>query len=244
MAVAAAAAAVAWGCSGEVRPEVMPGVDACSRCNMVIDRLGQAGGLAVEGEFLPFDSPVCMLQTLNERRRTDPGDAGVAYVAEYSSGTFRRADSTWFVLTNRVPTVMEGCVLSFGGADEARDFAAPGDTVTGWHGFRLARSVPDRRVAMTLTERGLEPSVAEAAKGDLVELVIARDTSSVDPVDLTIRGYEEAGGIHLPASGASVAFRFYATLPGGGFPVVRAGRQVPVGTVRVTGTHTPDEDAL
>jgi hypothetical protein len=243
IAVAAAAVAVAWSCSGEVRPEVIPGVDACSRCNMIIDRVNEAAGLAIEDDFMPFDSPVCMLQTLHERRRTHAGDPGVAYVAEYGSGAFRRADSTWFVLTDRVPTVMGGRVLTLGGVEEANGFAEPGDTVSDWHGVRLARGTPDRRVQMALTPSGLEPFVAEAAKGDLVELVIASEIAVVEGVDLTIRGYEDAGVIRIPGSGDAVTFRFFATRPGAGFPVIRPGRKAPVGTVRVTGTHTPDEDA-
>jgi len=241
-AILVAVGVAATGCSGQPTPEVMAGVDVCARCNMISDRVDQAAGLIMESSFVPFDSPTCMLMTFDERRRTADGVPAAAYLAEYGSGTFHRADSTWFVLTDRVPTVMASRALCFGGVEAARHFAASGDTVTDWRGFRLARSAPDRRVVVTIGPEGMEPPLVEASKGELVELEIHSAASGTEALELTIRGYEDAGSIRVPPGGGVATFRFFASRPGAGFPVGRSGGGATLGTVRVSGAHTPDEE--
>ena len=44
------------------------GIDACRECNMVIDRVNEACGYVGEGEFVTFDSPMCLLRNLDAMR--------------------------------------------------------------------------------------------------------------------------------------------------------------------------------
>jgi hypothetical protein len=51
------------GCTGDEKPAITAGVDACDACSMVIDQVNQACGYVREGSFVPFDSPGCLLRT-------------------------------------------------------------------------------------------------------------------------------------------------------------------------------------
>ena len=64
-------------CSGEVRPEVAVGIDACANCNMVIDTPNQACGYVADGEFVSFDSPACLLRSLRTPVRCRACSTGV-----------------------------------------------------------------------------------------------------------------------------------------------------------------------
>ena len=57
------------GCSSDVRPEIVAGVDACSECNMIIDTPAQACGFVDGSTFVTFDSPACLLRNYETRRR-------------------------------------------------------------------------------------------------------------------------------------------------------------------------------
>ena len=60
------------GCSREITPAVVAGVDACAHCNMVIDDVNQAAGWIQDGEFVPFDSPGCLLARYEALRDRPP----------------------------------------------------------------------------------------------------------------------------------------------------------------------------
>ena len=114
------ALAVLQGCSREVKPAVTAGVDACAACNMAIDRPNQACGYVLDGRFVPFDSPACLLRSYEALRRAGGALPEAVYFADYRTGVFHRADSTAFLLTDRVPTVMNAGVICFGKEEEAR----------------------------------------------------------------------------------------------------------------------------
>ncbi len=79
---------------GTVTPEVAAGIDACHQCNMVIDQVNQACGFVDQGEFIPFDSPGCLLASCDERRKGGLRVPGAIFFADYRDGTWHPAEST------------------------------------------------------------------------------------------------------------------------------------------------------
>ena len=59
------------GCSGEVEPEILAGVDACRECNMIIDQANQACGYVRAREVITFDSPGCLLRYVESLPREE-----------------------------------------------------------------------------------------------------------------------------------------------------------------------------
>ena len=230
-------------CSGEIHPEVTAGVDACRGCNMVIDTVNQACGHVAEGEFVPFDSPGCLLRRHDELRRQGTEIPTEIFFADYENGAFVPVESAVFLVTAHVPTVMNSGVLSFatvGGAEAMRTTAE--EEITDWMGYRRLRGRPDAIVEATLSSVGLSPEVVEVAKGDLVLFRINGDQLD-DAVTMSIRGYPEVGDFVIAPSKESTELRFFATRPGMGFPIVGTDERA-LGMIRVTGAHTADEEAL
>ena len=76
------------GCAREPAIEIVEGIDVCRECNMVIDQVNQAAGFVSGGEFIPFDSPGCLLrfyESLPKSERPRPEDI---YFADYRDGAF------------------------------------------------------------------------------------------------------------------------------------------------------------
>jgi hypothetical protein len=231
-------------CSREVTPAVVAGVDACRQCGMVIDHVNQACGYEAEGEFVTFDSPMCLLRSY-EARRAEGRPAPVAvHFADYHDASFHVAEEVTFLLTDRVPTVMEGRVLCFASHESAAAMREhPDDVLADWVGFRTRRGRPDVVVEVVLAADGMAPEVVEAAKGDLV-LLRARGQSLDRTLAITVTGYPEAGTVSLPTSGDEVEFRILAQRPGAGFPIIDADTGDPLGRLRISGAHTMDEEAM
>jgi len=231
------------GCSGEVTPVIVAGVDACRECNMIIDTPGQACGFIDGREFVTFDSPVCLLRNYESRRREGRGTPTEVYFADYGDGSLHPASAVTFVLTDRVSTVMESGALCFAGREAAEAVAHQNDEpMTDWQGYQLAHGVPDRVIAVRFETAGMVPEIVESTKGEL--LLWKAIASGLDrDLVVSIRGYPEVGEITVPASGNEVSFRMRAARPGTGFPVVEAGTDEPIGVLRVLGAHTTDEEA-
>ena len=233
---------VVQGCRGEVEPVVTAGVDACSHCNMVIDRRNQACGYVLGGRFIPFDSPKCLLRSYEALRRGKQELPEAVFFADYGTEAFHPADSTIFVLTDRVPTVMDARVVCFGAMRDARGFVQGTDElVEGWSRYQLARGVPDRRHDVVVSSEGMQPSAIEAIKGEFVELSLRGSGLREDRV-LVVKGYDEVGEIRICASGEVTACRFWAVRPGAGFPVVDVADNGTIGMIKVAGAHTLDEE--
>jgi hypothetical protein len=231
-------------CSGEVKPEIVAGVDACQECNMVIDTPGHACGFVDAGEFVTFDSPVCLLRNYESRRKQGQGLPVDLYFADHGDGSLHPAERVTFVLTGHVPTVMESGVLCFASRKAAEAAIRHEDErITDWEGYQLARGVPDRVIAVRFNTTGMVPDLVESVKG---ELLLWTGTSSGLDQDLvvSIKGYPEVGEITIPASGGEVVFRMKASRPGMGFPVMEAGTDKPLGMLKVHGAHTADEEIL
>jgi hypothetical protein len=229
------------GCAREPAIEIVEGIDVCRECNMVIDQVNQSAGFVSGGEFIPFDSPGCLLrfyESLPKSERPRPEDI---YFADYRDGAFYPAVRTTFLLTSHIPTVMNAQVVAFSDAEGAMGTRShPDEVVTDWYGYRTERGTPEAVLEVVFGAEGMEPELVEADKGDLVVLRAVGLGLEEDLV-LSIQGYPEAGSLTIPASGEAVEIRFLASKPGVGFPI-GADDGHPLGVLRVTGAHTPDEE--
>jgi hypothetical protein len=232
------------GCSGDVKPQVAAGIDVCSECNMVIDKVNEACGYVVGNEFVAFDSPGCLLRGCESTQEEGQPLPELIYFADYRDATFHLADSTSFLLTRSIPTVMNAQVVCFGDRSAAEDQGTdPDDLVTDWLGYRTARGTPDEILNVTIGVGGMDPEVVEVEKGDLVLWKMMGRDLELDLV-ITIRGYSEAGTITIPASGEEIELRMIANRPGAGFPLVPEGGGDPLGMMKVSGAHTMDEEQM
>ncbi len=231
------------GCSAEITPEIMAGVDECHQCSMVIDQVKQACGYIWEDEFVTFDSPGCLLRSYDDLRGKGGPVPSAIYFADYGDGQFHPAATTNFLLTEHLPTVMNAQVLCFGSQESAEGISAHEDEViTDWTGYRIARSQPDVTLEVAITADGMVPEAIEVAKGDIVELLVSHDQE--EELTVTIEGYPEVGEVVLPAVGEQIPVRLLASRPGAGFPIVSVTDGEPLGMMKVTGAHTADEQAM
>ena len=230
------------GCAGEPAIEIRPGIDGCHECHMTIDQLKQASGYVLNREFLTFDSPGCLLRSIEALPKSERPQPANIYFADYRDGTLNSAETSAFLLTSHIPTVMNSGALTFANRDAAEDVREHGDeVVTDWAGYRTMRGTPDMVLDLELGPNGLVPEIIEVHKDDLIQLnVVGRGLSN--DLSFTVRGYPEAGEAMIPAGSGSAVFRLLAFRPGAGFPVVDAdGRSL--GMIRVAGAHTADEEA-
>jgi hypothetical protein len=231
------------GCSSDVKPEIVAGVDACSECNMIIDTPAQACGFVDGSTFVTFDSPACLLRNYETRRRLGQETPAEVYFADFSDASLHPASAVTFVFVDNASTVMESGVLCFADREAAEAAArSDGGRITDWQGYQLARGTPDRVVAVRFEATGMIPEMVESSKGEL--LLWNASASGLDhDLVVSIKGYPEVGEITIPASGDEVSFRMKAARPGTGFPVVELGSDNTVGVLRVLGAHTADEEA-
>jgi hypothetical protein len=229
------------GCVREPEIEILAGVDVCAECNMLIDQVNQAAGFVSGNDFITFDSPKCLLRYLESMPKGDRPQPAEIYFADYRDGFFHSAERATFLLTSHIPTVMNGQVVVFSDAEAAMDSREhPDEVVTDWIGYRTERGTPDRVLDVVFGPSGMEPETVEADKDDLVVLRFAGQGLAED-VQISIRGYPEAGAFVIPASGEAVEVRFLASKPGAGFPIGVSGSD-PLGILKVTGAHTADEE--
>jgi hypothetical protein len=231
------------GCSGEVTPQVTAGVDACANCNMVIQEVNQAAGWIEDGEFVPFDSPGCLLARFETLRHSGEAPPEDLYFADLESGFFHPARAVTFLLTSHRHTVMNSGALVFGSraaAERARE--REDEMITDWTGYRTLRGTPDRQVEVILGPDGLTPDRIEVDKGELVLWTVE---SALDEGErsIAVKGYPDLDPVRVVAGEGPVSFRLLATRPGSGFPVVESGTEEVLGVMVVRGPHTADEQA-
>jgi hypothetical protein len=231
------------GCGGEPTPTVVAGVDGCSSCGMVIDRVNQAAGWIEGGDFVTFCSPGCLLAEHDARRKSSQPPPQAVYFADYRDGSFSPGSETTFLLTDHVPTVMDARVICFGSVAAAEEMRQHADEiVTDWTGYRVLRGQPDSVVEVVLGPGGMDPEVVTANKGDIV-LWRVRGEGLEEDLRWTIRGYPEVDPPIVSASGETTEMRFLATRPGAGFPVEDLATGEALGMLKVGGAHTADEAA-
>jgi hypothetical protein len=211
---------------------------------MVIDRPREACGYVADGQFVSFDSPVCLLRQLDGLRRRGERLPQAIFLADFRDGSFHPESEITFLLTRHQRTVMDGGVLCFADPAAAREMLQHDDErLTDWNGFRTARGEPDRRLELRISADAMSPDVVTANKGELL-LWKLRGQGLGEDLVLAIKGYPEAGAVRVPASGEEVSFRLLTLRPGAGFPVVAVGRDEPLGMLKVAGAHTADEEAM
>ena len=240
----AALAVIMAACTGAKTPEIRAGLDACSYCNMVITQLNQACGYFAGNTFAPFDSPLCLLRAYEQRVKSGATVPQRIYFSDFAGGGFVPADSAVFLLTRRVPTVMESGVLCFASKDSAASYKIRArEVLTDWRGFRVLKGTPDRRVELRVGPETVQPEVVVLNKGELVAWRLLGDGLAAD-VRLGLKGYDELGQIVVPATGQPVTVRMLADKPGAGFPWVRVEGGQILGMVKVAGAHTSEEEAM
>lgn len=238
----AMAALLLAGCLGEVELGVVAGVDACHRCNMLIDQVNQACGYIEEGELVVFDAPGCLLGSYDEKRTKGTPVPDQVFFSDFEDGKWHSAQSTAFLLTDHLATVMESRVICFGSFEAAEGMRKHVDEkVTDWLGYRTARGNPNKVLEIVFDATAMVPDLVEVVKGDLVLLKVKGERLEHD-LTIAITGYPEAASITVPASGGEVDFRFLAVRPGSGFPVIDTQSGNFLGRVRVSGAHTFDEE--
>ena len=236
-------AALLAGCSSDVKPEIVAGVDACNECSMIIDTPRQACGFVDGDVFVTFDSPACLLRNHDTRRRLGHEAPTEVYFADFEDGTLHPASVVTFVFVANASTVMDSGVICLANREAAEAVAgSEGGRITDWPGYQLARGTPDRVIAVRFEVTGMVPETVDSSKGDLLLWNASADGHAHDLV-VSIKGYPEVGEITIPASGDEVSFRMKAARPGNGFPVVEVGSEKTFGVLRVLGAHTADEEA-
>jgi hypothetical protein len=230
------------GCAADRQPKITVGVDGCSSCGMVIDKGNEACVYYVDREFSAFCSPGCLLRSFETRRKQGEPLPDSIFFADFQGTGFHPSESVSFLLTERIPTVMEWGFISFVDAATAGAHRQHEDElVVDWLGLRTLRGLPDRHLSLSFGVNGMAPEVVELKKGELVEWSIVGRQLGAD-LRVRLRGYEELGELLIPASGDPVTVRMLATRPGAGFPVVRTDDDSILGQVRVVGPHTVDEE--
>lgn len=230
------------GCGGEPTPKVSAGIDGCSSCGMVIDRVNEACGWIAGGEFVPFCSPGCLLAEHDALRRTEESPPQALFFADYRDGTFSIATETGFLLTDHVPTVMNARVICFNSVAAAEAARRHEDeVVTDWTGYRVQRGEPDTVIEAVFGPDSMEPEVVIAAKGDIV-LWRSKEKARDGDLVWVIKGYPEVTPPVVKPGGGWVELRFLAARPGAGFPIEDQAGQV-LGMLKVSGAHTADEAA-
>ncbi|MBT3233181.1 MAG: hypothetical protein HN356_10240, partial [Calditrichaeota bacterium] len=151
---------------------------------------------------------------------------------------------TTFLLTDHIPTVMNGRVLTFATKEDAQQMSKfPDEVITDFQGYLTLRGRPDKRVMIELHEESIFPEVVSVSKGDIVEWSCISTNSKTD-VKFRIQGYEEIGEIVVPTGGEIVRIRMLAERPGSGFPIMRTSDGKVLGMLKVSGAHTKDEESM
>jgi hypothetical protein len=218
-------------------------MDACANCNMVITDVNQAAGWIEDGEFVPFDSPGCLLaryETLRHSGEPLPEDL---FFADYQNSFFHPAAAVSFLLSSHRNTVMGSGALAFESRAAAEAALEHEDErITDWIGYRTARGKPDREVEVTLGPDGLSPERVEVKKDELVVWTVS-NTAEEGERTLSIKGYPELDPVAIVAGEEPTSFRLLASRPGAGFPIVEAGADEALGVLVVQGPHTAEEEA-
>jgi hypothetical protein len=229
---------------GEKIPEITANLDACVQCNMIIGKLNEACGYFAQDEFHPFDSPGCLLKEYENLKNNSIQPPPAIYFVDYTTRKFLTADSTFFLITDHIPTVMNAGVLCFASKETAGEYVKyPDEKITDWRGFQTLKGTPDRIINITVSSRGMEPDVVVLEKNELVEWVFfPKDLKG--SYEFYLKGYDVIGRIKMAKSNGQIAVRMFANKPGAGFPFINAADEKPVGMVKVMGAHTADEESM
>jgi hypothetical protein len=232
------------GCDNKEIPEIQTGLDTCSHCQMVISQLNQACGYFYKNEFVTFCSPGCLLNDYENYRKEGVVNPQKIYFVDFVSKEFIHADSTKFLLTNSLPTVMNSGVLCFTSEQIAKTFKRQdNELITDWLGYRIQRGTPDEVLNIVITSEGITPDVIVLSKNQIVEWIFqANDLKKT--FEFYLKGYESMGNIILDEKIRIVRTRMLSDKPGAGFPFINVEDDKPLGMLKVMGSHTQDEEVM
>jgi len=231
------------GCSHQQSPEISTGIDGCALCNMTITQANQACGFYWAKQFVTFDSPGCLVQRYGSIKKEGGLVPSELYFADFNTSRLIPADSTFFLLTKHLPTVMNAGVLCFENQAAASALQEHSDEIiTDWIGYWTLRGTPDRTIVLTASHTAFDPEVVILNKGELVQWRVDGEQLTSDLI-FRVEGYNKIGEITVPASD-EVHFRMYADRPGAGFPIINSANNQPLGMIKVEGAHTEDEEAM
>jgi hypothetical protein len=231
-------------CKGEQKPEILAGIDDCKHCKMVITQTNQACGFFHDNNFETFCSPTCLLSGYEYLKKEKKINDSHIYFTDYETKQFVRSDSTYFLFTKSIPTVMNSGVLCFTSTKRAESLKSqPEEFVTDWRKYQVLAGTPDKIVEIKLGDNLMEPAVVIFNKNEIIQLEIEK-IGQIKNQLFFIRGYEEVGKFKFPEGESFLTIRMIADKPGAGFPILMEGLDQPLGMIKVLGAHTRDEEVL
>jgi hypothetical protein len=211
---------------------------------MVITETNQSCGYFHEDNFATFCSPICLLTEYEYVRKEKTGVKNLIYFTDYESRQFIRSDSTYFLVTNSLPTVMNSGVLTFQSEERAQSLMKKSDEfVTNWKKYQLLAGKPDKIIKVKLNNDSMDPNVFVIKKNHFIQLDI-KNMDQLNGKSLIIKGYEEMGTFRFMKEESYLSVKLIADKPGSGFPIILEGIQQPVGMIKVEGAHTLDEEVM
>jgi len=231
-------------CKSEQIPEIHSGIDDCKHCKMVISQTNQACGFFQDKNFVTFCSPACLLSEFEYLKKEKKINVNHIFFTDYESKIFVRSDSTYFLFTNSIPTVMNSGVLCFRSIENAKSLKNhPKDTVTDWREYRIMEGTPDKIIRLKLSNNSLEPGVLVFNKNEIIHIEIENVDHQVNP-NISIKGYENIGNFTFPEGESILTIKMLTDKPGSGFPIMMEGIEQPIGMLKITGAHTMDEEVM
>jgi hypothetical protein len=211
---------------------------------MVITQTNQACGFFQENNFVTFCSPACLLSEFENLRKENKINANHVFFTDYESKKFVRSDSTYFLLTNSIPTVMNSgvlCIRSMENAEILKNHQ--NDTVVDWKKYQIMAGTPDKIIKLKLSNNSLEPDVLVFNKNEIIHLEVENVDHQVIP-NISIKGYEEIGNFTFPEGESILTIKMLTDKPGSGFPIIMQGIEQPIGMIKIVGAHTMDEEVM
>ncbi len=231
-------------CTSEQKPRIQSGIDDCKHCKMVITQTNQVGGFFHENNFVTFCSPACLLSDYEYLKKEKKINDNHIYFTDYETKQFVRSDSTFFLFTKSIQTVMNSGVLCFTSTERAEILKSqPEDLITDWRKYQILAGTPDKIVEIKLSDNKMEPAVVVFNKNEIIQLEIEK-IGQIKNQLFFIRGYEEVGKFKFPEGESFLTIKMIADKPGSGFPIMMEGIDQPVGMIKVLGAHTMDEEVM
>jgi hypothetical protein len=231
-------------CKGGKKPEIQSGIDECKQCNMVITQMNQACGFFYENNFVTFCSPVCLLSDYEYLNKEKNINESQIFFTDFETKQFIRCDSTYFLFTESIQTVMNAGVVCFRSAERATNLQShPMEEITDWKKYKTRVGTPDKIVKIKLNNTLVEPGILVFNKNELVQLEIEK-IGQTKSNPFFIKGYEEVGKFIFPKNESFMTIKLITDKPGSGFPIMMEGIDQPLGMIKVLGAHTRDEEVM
>jgi hypothetical protein len=233
-----------FSCKDEQKPQIESGIDECNNCKMVITQMNQACGFFYDNNFLTFCSPTCLLADYEYLNKEKTINNSKIYFTDFETRLFVRSDSTFFLFTKSVPTVMNSGILCFRSKERAQILKNhPEDHLKDWRKYRILAGTPDRIIKVKLSNKLMTPGVLVFKKNEIIQIEVENFSQIINP-RFFIKGYEEVGNFKFPEGESFLIFRMMADKPGSGFPIMMEGIDQPIGMIKVLGAHTMDEEVM